>query len=65
MRLIDADNFKVSPKFLYDICGEIMIRAEDLARILNSQSTASLPEASVYEMVQNGWVTLQNEQCDQ
>ena len=65
MRLIDADNFKVSPEFLYDICGEIMIRAEDLARILNSQSTASLPEASVYEMVQNGCVTLQNEQCDQ
>ena len=37
MRLIDADAIRVEPKYMENICGIAMIRAEDLARILNEQ----------------------------
>ena len=39
MRLIDVDAIRVKPEYLENICGIIMIRAEDLARILNEQLT--------------------------
>ena len=39
MRLIDADAIHVKPEYLKNICGIAMIRAEDLARILNEQPT--------------------------
>ena len=39
MRLIDADAIRVKPEYMENICGVVMIRAEDLARILNEQPT--------------------------
>ena len=39
MRLIDADAIRVKPEYMENICGIAMIRAEDLARILNEQQT--------------------------
>lgn len=39
MRLIDADAIRVKPEYLENICGIVMIRAEDLARIINEQPT--------------------------
>ena len=39
MRLIDADAIRVKPEYMENICGIAMIRAEDLARILNEQPT--------------------------
>ena len=39
MRLIDADAIRVKPEYMENICGVVMIRAEDLARILNEQKT--------------------------
>lgn len=39
MRLIDADAIRVKPEYMENICGLAMIRAEDLARILNEQPT--------------------------
>ena len=37
MRLIDADAIRVKPEYMENVCGIAMIRAEDLARILNEQ----------------------------
>lgn len=42
MRLIDADAIRVKPEYMENVCGIAMIRAEDLARILNEQPT--IPE---------------------
>jgi len=39
MRLIDADAIRVKPEYMENVCGLAMIRAEDLARILNEQPT--------------------------
>ena len=39
MRLIDADAIRVKPEYMENVCGMAMIRAEDLARILNEQPT--------------------------
>ena len=39
MRLIDADTSRVKPEYLENICGVVMMRVEDLARILNEQPT--------------------------
>lgn len=39
MRLIDADAIRVKAEYLENICGIVMIRAEDLARIINEQPT--------------------------
>ena len=39
MRLIDADAIRVKPEYMENVCGITMIRAEDLARILNEQPT--------------------------
>ena len=39
MRLIDADAIRVKPEYMENVCGIAMIRAEDLARILNEQPT--------------------------
>jgi hypothetical protein len=39
MRLIDADAIRVKTEYMENICGIAMIRAEDLARILNEQQT--------------------------
>lgn len=39
MRLIDADAIRVKAEYLQNICGIVMIRAEDLARIVNEQPT--------------------------
>lgn len=38
-RLIDADNIKIKPEYMHDICGVVMIRVEDIARILNDMPT--------------------------
>lgn len=35
MRLIDADKLKIKSEYMHDICGETMIRVEDVARIIN------------------------------
>lgn len=35
MRLIDADEIRIKPKYMHDICGSVMIRVEDVARIIN------------------------------
>lgn len=39
MRLIDANAIRVKAEYLQNVCGIVMIRAEDLARILNEQPT--------------------------
>ena len=39
MRLIDAENIRIKPEFMHDVCGMAMIRVEDVVRILNEQST--------------------------
>lgn len=39
MRLIDADAIRVKAEYLKNICGIVMIRAEDLARIITEQPT--------------------------
>lgn len=39
MRLIDVDAIRVKPEYMENVCGIAMIRAEDLARILNEQPT--------------------------
>lgn len=39
MRLIDADAIRVKAEYLQNICGIIMIRTEDLVRIINEQPT--------------------------
>ena len=44
MRLIDADEIRIKPEYMHDICGVAMIRAEDIARILNDMPTVE-PES--------------------
>ena len=39
MRLIDADEIRIKPEYMHDICGVAMIRIEDMARILNDMPT--------------------------
>lgn len=39
MRLIDADAIRIKPEYMENICGVVMMRVEDLARILNEQPT--------------------------
>lgn len=39
MRLIDADEIRIKPEYMHDICGVAMIRVEDMARILNDMPT--------------------------
>lgn len=39
MRLIDVDAIRIKPQYLYVIDGMVMIRAEDIARILEEQPT--------------------------
>lgn len=39
MRLIDAENIRIKPEFMHDVCGMAMIRVEDIVRILNEQPT--------------------------
>ena len=42
MRLIDADEIKIKPEYMHDICGVAMIRVEDIARILNDMPPIKL-----------------------
>jgi hypothetical protein len=39
MRAIDAENIRIKPEFMHNVCGMAMIRVEDVVRILNEQST--------------------------
>jgi len=39
MRLIDADEIRIKPEYMRDICGVAMIRVEDIARIINDMPT--------------------------
>ena len=39
VRLINADEIKIKPEYMYDICGSAMIRVEDVARIINDIPT--------------------------
>ena len=39
MRLIDADEIRIKPEYMHDICGSAMIRVEDVARIINEMPT--------------------------
>lgn len=40
MRLIDADELRIKPDFIYyGVCGTPVIRCEDLARIINDMPT--------------------------
>lgn len=39
MRLIDADAIRIKPEYMENICGVVMMRVEDLARILIEQPT--------------------------
>lgn len=38
-RLIDTDEIRIKPEYMHDICGVVMIRVEDIARILNDMPT--------------------------
>lgn len=44
MRLIDADEIRIKPEYMHDICGSVMIRVEDVVRIINDMPTIELPE---------------------
>lgn len=58
MRLIDADAIKIKPVYMHDICGVVMIRVEDIARILNDMPTISLePERKTGKWIEqdDGW----------
>ena len=39
MRLIDSDELRIKPEYMHDICGTVMIRVEDIARIINDMPT--------------------------
>lgn len=39
MRLIDANKIRIKPEYMHDICGSVMIRVEDVARIINEMPT--------------------------
>ena len=39
MRAIDAENIRIKPEFMHNVCGMAMIRVEDVVRILNEQPT--------------------------
>lgn len=39
MRLIDADELRIKPEYMHDICGVAMIRVEDVARIITEMPT--------------------------
>ena len=39
MMLIDADEIRIKPKYMHDICGSVMIRVEDISRIINDMPT--------------------------
>ena len=39
MRLIDADEIRIKPEYIHNICGSIMIRVEDVARIISEMPT--------------------------
>ena len=39
MRLIDADELRIKPEYMHDICGAVMIRVEDVARIITEMPT--------------------------
>lgn len=39
MRLIDADTIRVKSEYLENICGIVMIRTENLVKIINEQPT--------------------------
>ena len=39
MRLIDSDEIRIKPEYMHDICGSVMIRVEDIARIINDMPT--------------------------
>ena len=39
MRLIDADELRIKPEYMHDICGSAMIRVQDVARIINELPT--------------------------
>ena len=62
MRLIDADEIRIKPEYMHDICGVVMIRVEDIARILNDMPTIEpephwipcserLPEVGTYVLI--------------
>lgn len=39
MRLIDTDEIRIKPEYMHDICGSVMIRVEDVARIITEMPT--------------------------
>lgn len=39
MRLVDADELRIKPEYMHDICGAVMIRLEDVARIITEMPT--------------------------
>lgn len=41
MRLIDADELRIKPEYMHDICGVAMIRVEDVARIITEMPTVA------------------------
>ena len=41
MRLIDSDEIRIKPEYMHDICGTVMIRVEDVARIINEMPTVN------------------------
>ena len=52
MKLINADEIRIKPEYMYDICGSVMIRVEDMARIINE-----IPPASTNSSESpNGWM---------
>ena len=54
MRLIDADEIRIKPKYMHDICGSVMIRVEDIARIINDMPTIDQQKwIPIYERLPN------------
>lgn len=54
MRLIDADEIRIKPEYMHDICGSVMIRVEDVARILNEMPTINSQPRQKGKWIANG-----------
>lgn len=53
MRLIDADAIRIKPEFMESIFDTVMIRAEDLARIITEQPVIEVPKEDVVVLCKN------------
>ncbi len=51
MRPIDGDNVRIRPEYMYDIGGVVMVRVEDISRILEEQPTIEPKRNEEYNLM--------------